>query len=99
MSPIIQPAAPDRILIRLTEAEMGDPFPVIEDLCEEYTIGQTRASLWNLVQTALMEDGIYNNSQKRTGLLEWYHKLEKALEAAYLLVTIQHHKSESPLPT
>lgn len=93
MSPIIQPAAPDHVIVRLTEAEMSDPIRIIDDLCDEYPIGKVRAILWQLVETALMEDGVYNNAQKRTELLEWHKKMEKALEALYIFITFAQNHS------
>lgn len=95
MLPIIQPAEPDRVIIGLTEAEISDPYPVIEDLCEEYNVGQVLGRLWNLIEIALMDER-YNNAQKRTDLLVWYKKMEKAVEATYALMTV--YKCH-PLPT
>jgi hypothetical protein len=65
---------------------MKNPIHVIEDFCEEYSAAQTRAKLWSLIQTALMQDSVYNSSKQRRALLEWYNKPDSATEATYVLL-------------
>ncbi len=76
---------PDRIPIRLSKKEQEAPNEVLAELFEEYTIGAIRAKLTELVHTALAEDDRYNNPKNRSDLLAFYIKLERALEAAYIL--------------
>lgn len=85
MTQLILNQLPDNMPIRLTAHELLDPLPVIEILCEEYTIGQIRDRLWELVEIALSEDGLYNDPIKRADLLCWHKRVERALESAYIL--------------
>ena len=94
MLPLLQPISRDRIIARLTDSEISDPYPVLEDLCDEYNIGTVRSWLWSLVEIALVDDR-YNSPKNRMDLLIWYSKLEKALEAIYVLMSIQ---KDDPLP-
>lgn len=94
MLPFIQQTARDRVIVGLTEIEISNPYPVIEDLCDEYAVGKARAYLWNLVEIALMDES-YNNPQNRIALLVWYRKMDKAIEATYVLMSIL---KDHPLP-
>ena len=84
MSLLVHPS-PDRIPILLSEKDLSNPTGVLEELFEEYTIGEIRTKLTELVHTALTEDDRYNNPKNRSCLLAFYNNLEKAMEAAYIL--------------
>jgi hypothetical protein len=73
-------------LLRLTDDEIADPYPVIANLCQEYTIADVREKLEGLKDIALCEDGIYNDSKKRASLIYFMKMLERALEANYLIM-------------
>jgi len=75
----------DRSIIRLTRDEIADPYPVIADFCQEYTIGQIREKLEELKDIAFCDDGIYNSQRKRADLICFIKMLERTIEANYLI--------------
>jgi len=87
MTPIIQPASSNHVLVRLSKDEMTNPIKPIEDLCDEYTIGEVRIQLRELVERALIDEE-YNTPKRREDLIEWHKKTEKSPEAAYSIVSL-----------
>lgn len=85
MLPLVLAPDLDRSLIRLTEAEIEEPFSLVGDYCDEYTPGQVRNNFSELVRTALMSDDHFNLMGARSDLMIWAEHTEKLLETAYAI--------------
>jgi hypothetical protein len=70
----------------LTEEEMADPYLVIDELFDFADLRDARELLWDWLKTTVT--GSYHKqltSTERSALITMFEKIEKLLEAAYVL--------------
>lgn len=73
--------------MRLSEQEKEDPMLVLRDFHSSYHLNEVRETLWDWFTIAITTDNsTFDDGQSRSNLLFFYEKLEKVLEALYLLV-------------
>ena len=78
----------DQVLC-LTEKEELDPMTVIDDLFSDYGLTAIRKHLWQMTEACLTsENTAFDDPVKRTDQLSLYYNLEKFMEAAFILHTI-----------
>lgn len=70
----------------LSKEEITDPYLVIHELFDFADLADTRELLWNWLKTTVTGD--YHKqltATERSTILTMYEKMEKLIEAAYLL--------------
>ena len=73
--------------MRLTEQEKEDPLPVLREFYSSYHLNEVRETLWDWFTIAITTDNpTFDDGSSRSSLLLFYERLEKLLEALYLLV-------------
>jgi hypothetical protein len=82
--------------IHLDRGEKNSPVEVMEDFFDSYCLYEVRQVLWDMVQTAVTTDNyLFSDFDRRDFLFLFYEKLEKLLEASFLLAGKQdvsvHH--------
>jgi hypothetical protein len=73
-----------------TTVSTSDPHPALRDFFTYYSLSDVREQLWELLKGAVTGTD-HQQPGERAGMLHFYEKLEKFIEAAYLL----HTKSEA----
>lgn len=79
----------------LTEEEMADPYLVIDELFDFADLADARELLWDWLKTTVT--GSYHKqltSTERSALITMFEKIEKLLEAAYVLHERKTDKSK-----
>jgi hypothetical protein len=72
--------------IHLDRGEKDSPVEVMEDFFDSYCLYEVRQVLWDMVQAAVTTDNyLFSDFDRRDFLFLFYEKLEKFLEAGFLL--------------
>jgi hypothetical protein len=73
--------------IRLSREEEGDPFQVLESFFSDTNMTETVTTFDKILETCLTtDDGPFCKAEERGNLLFLRKKIERVLEACYLLV-------------
>ena len=73
--------------MRLSPAEIIQPYRVLDDLYNAFNLEQLRLTLQEMQKTCLTgENEAFQNPEKREYLLNTCQSIEKALEAIYLIM-------------
>jgi hypothetical protein len=83
----LKPAELDNLLMRLSPAQIIQPYSVLDDLYNAFNLGQLRSTLHEMKETCLTDENeAFQNAEKREDLLNICQSIEKALEAIYLIM-------------
>jgi hypothetical protein len=66
--------------------ECHDPHPALRDLFTYYSLPDVRQQLWELLKAAVTGTE-HQQPGERAGMLHFYEKLEKAMDAVHALYT------------
>lgn len=67
-------------------SESGNPHPALHDFFTYYSLPDIRQQLWELLKGAVTGTE-HQQPADRVGMLHFYEKLEKAMEAVHMLYT------------
>jgi hypothetical protein len=70
---------------KLTPQEIENPFEVIHKLFDYGHLPQLRVDLWELFKTTVTGTWHHNKATERVEQVYFFERLEKLVEAAYLL--------------
>ena len=77
-------------MLLLTDKETNNPQEALQQFFEDYHLSEVRQHLWNLFETAVTsQNDIYAEASERNKLLEFLQRVEKILEAAYLISEVK----------
>lgn len=72
----------------LSEKEIENPSSVLKKFCRDYKLADSKQSNWDQLQTCLTTDNVpYAEPKERANLMYRHERLEKLLEAVFLIAS------------
>jgi hypothetical protein len=72
--------------VRLTQAEMNNPYKFVKEYFDDYSLSEVRNTLWQMVEVCLTTDNAnFQDGEARADLINAYEVTEKLLEAVFVI--------------